>query len=101
MPDLFEGVPLLAPRARSTDPTTSHTAARSMRTSAAEHRKRILGVLNDHGDLTPEQIGDRCGLGSVQVCRRMAELERLGKAEPTGERRRNRNGSPARVWRIT
>ena len=88
------------PRARTTDPETSHAAARSMTGTASEHHERILGALEVHGDLTSEQIADRCGLRMEQVCRRMKELERSGKAEPTSERRRNRNGATARVWRV-
>ena len=102
VPDLLHGVPCLpaVPRARTTDPQTSHAAARSMRSTAAEHHERILGALEADGDLTPEQIADRCGLDSVQVCRRMAELERLGLAWPTSETRKTRSGRMARVWRV-
>lgn len=100
MPDLFDWKPALDPRARRHDPTTSHAAARSMRTEASAQRKRIHGVLNDHGDLTPEEIAARCGLSSVQVCRRMHELENAGRATPTGETRKTASGRAARVWRV-
>lgn len=104
MRDLFTTTPPLsfaAPRSRRHDPSTSKAAAASMREGAAEHRDRIYRVLDDHGDLTPEQIAAHCELSSVQVCRRMAEMERMGLACPTGERRKNRNGNSARVWRAT
>lgn len=98
MVDLFDWA--ASPRARTTDPETSHAAARSMTGTASEHRERILGVLEVHGDLTSEQIGEHCGMSSVQVCRRMKELERLGLAEPTSEQRRTQSGRMARVWRV-
>jgi predicted ArsR family transcriptional regulator len=100
MPDLFDWKPALDPRARRHDPDTSHAAAASMATGAAAHREAILGVLNDHGDLTPEEIAARCGLSSVQVCRRMKELENAGRAVPTSEQRKTQSGRMARVWRV-
>lgn len=45
-------------------------------------------------DLTPREIAERSGVDYVAVQRRMAELERMGLAEPTGD---TRNG--CRVWR--
>ena len=99
-PDLFTWQPTLDPRARHSDPSTSHVAADSMRGEAKLHRDLILAVLNDHEGLTATEIGERCRLSMVQVARRMKELERLGLAEPTKETRLTASGRPARVWRI-
>ena len=98
MPDLFTWA--ASPRARQSDPATSHAAAESMQGEASEHHELILAVLNDHEGLTATEIGCRCKLSSVQVARRMKELERLGLAETTGETRRTQSGRMARVWRV-
>ena len=101
--DLFTTTPPLsfaAPRSRRHDPSTSKAAAESMHGEASEHHELILAVLNDHEGLTATEIGCRCKLSSVQVARRMKELERLGLAETTGETRRTEAGRQARVWRV-
>ena len=89
-----------SPRARHTDPATSHAAAESMQGTAKLHRELIYGALHDYGDLTAEEAADRCGLHKVQANRRMKEMFRMGLVAPTGETRRTEAGRQARVWRV-
>lgn len=92
-------------RARADDPVTSKVAAREARGLASEHRAKILGALAD-ADLTAGEIAERCGLTSLQVSRRMAELRdqvevRAVEIEPgVPVTRPTPSGRPARVWRI-
>jgi DNA-binding MarR family transcriptional regulator len=91
--DLLEPV-----RARRKDPETSHKAASRVNEFAFAHYALILEAL-DTGDLTIHEIAQKTGLDSVQVARRLAELEKKGLAEPTEETRLSPSGRPCRVWR--
>jgi hypothetical protein len=69
-----------APRARATDPSTSHAAAkRSMRFSAS-HAGRIHLALIEHGNMSAVGIAGMTGLTVVQVDRRLPDLARSGLA---------------------
>lgn len=65
---------LPAPRARRTDPATSHRAAERANTFSPSHGERIVQTLREHGPLTPKQIAHRSGIDYVAVQRRMTEL---------------------------
>jgi hypothetical protein len=68
------------PRARATDPVSSHIAAAGSVRFADSHAARILHVLK-HGfsdGMCAEEIGECCGLTVVQVDRRTIELQRKG-----------------------
>ena len=82
------------PRARNTDPDTSHAAAARASTFAVSHRNKIMAVLTE--PMTIKEIAQRCGLDHVAVARRMTELQRppLRLAVPTDDRR-----DGCRVWR--
>lgn len=82
------------PRARRTDPVTSHEAAEKARQTglADNHRAAILNVLSAHTPLTAGEIGHTIGLTNVQVCRRLSELEKAGLAV--------RNSEPPRICRV-
>jgi hypothetical protein len=69
------GVPADRPRARSTDPATSHEAAR--RVPSSEHRRLILESL-DGGPAGQSEISRRTGLTVAQVSKRLCELRRAG-----------------------
>ena len=87
--------------ARRTDPVTSKKAAASMLHGAEAQRRAVhMALLMAGRPVTAEEIGVRCGLDMVQVCRRLPELERDGVAEPTGETRPTRSGRAARCWRL-
>lgn len=68
------------PRARATDPTTSHQAAEASVRFADGHAARILYVLQhaDEQGLCAAEIGEACGLSVVQVDRRLVEIQRKG-----------------------
>lgn len=83
------------PLARRRDPATSQEAATRAANFAVNHRNRIRAVLTE--PLTIKEIAARLGdLDHVAVARRMSELQQLGLAEPTAERRQGR-----RVWKRT
>jgi len=73
-------LPLAAPRARRTDPTTSHDAAARAARFAGGHWAKILAALRQHGPMTAEQMFTFTGLTVVQVDRRMPELASGGMA---------------------
>jgi hypothetical protein len=76
----------LPPRARKSDPDTSHRAASRVSGVVVDHRNRIMAVLV--GRMTIKEIARAIGsLDHVQVARRMPELEEQGRARPTDERR--------------
>lgn len=85
--------------ARTTDPETSHEAARSMLGVAEGQQAELLAAVKRLGETTTEDAGDDAGLTYHQASRRMPELVRLGVVEPTGETRKNRSGRRARVFR--
>jgi hypothetical protein len=86
-------------RARRKDPDTSKAAAAQAESLAADHQAKILGSLLVQGDGTIYEIGARTGLDHVAVARRLPELQELGVARPTGEKRLGPNGRQCRVWR--
>jgi len=84
--------PVIAPQARRRDPETSKEAAAKAASFTSHHRGLISSALAK-GDGTIYELGDRAGLTHVQVARRMPELEQLGEAHPTKQRR-----SGCRIW---
>ena len=66
------------PRARNTDPATSHAAADRATNFAGSHAERILAALKAVGTGTPPSISDKTGLTIVQIDRRLHELEKKG-----------------------
>lgn len=86
-------------RARTSDPATSHAAAKSSSRWAASHAGRIFVALVGHGPRTVDELSAIVGLQSQQINKRLPELERLGLALPTDELRPSRSGHQERVWR--
>lgn len=74
------------PRARRTDPATSHRAARNARQFATGHFALILGAL-ESGPGTFKEIAERCGLERHAVARRLPELQQAGRVKRTGVER--------------
>lgn len=73
--------PFIEPRARNTDPATSHMAAKRAERFAASHAGQILMALRTEAasyGLTADEIGVLIGLTVVQVDRRTIELQRKG-----------------------
>lgn len=86
-------------RARTDDPATSKDAARQSHSLAGEHRRQILAALDGGAELTAGEIAERCGLTSLQVSRRMAELRGDGEIEATGDTKPTLTGRRAQCWR--
>lgn len=89
------------PRARSTDPSTSHSAAEQADEVALRHYKKILDCLRRCGALGKDGIALHSGLESNQVARRMSELHQLGLVELTGRLAKSNAGRSEREWRFT
>ena len=71
----------IEPRARNTDPATSHMASKRAERFAASHAGQILMALRTEAasyGLTADEIGVLIGLTVVQVDRRTIELQRKG-----------------------
>lgn len=95
---LFDEIP--APRARRTDPRTSHLAAQSMVERANTHRARILEALAE-GPLTGDELDQRFGWRAATACRRLKELVDAGLIERCQELRFTSAGRPAHLYRRT
>lgn len=61
------------PRARRSDPSTSHAAAKRAERFASSHAGRILEALRQH-PMTAKEISANTGLSVEQVCRRLPEI---------------------------
>lgn len=86
-----------APRARRSDPDTSHEAAESAKELAARHHRMILSALSI-GPCGKDRIATRTALNGVQVCRRLSEMERAGLIKPTGRNVKSTAGRNEREW---
>lgn len=86
---------------RKKDPATSRAAAFSAKELRVKHSVAILHELwLEWGGLTSEEVARAAGLEHAQVWRRMSELSRAGRIVVTGEKRKNRSGRMAQVWRL-
>jgi predicted ArsR family transcriptional regulator len=86
--------------ARTTDPQTSHDAAKSAVGLAAAHRAKILGYLKS---ISPsgaiyQDIASAVGLEPHAVARRLPELQQAGLARPLDATAVTRSGRQARLW---
>lgn len=88
------------PRARSTDPSTSHDAADQAGVLAFQHYEQILACLQRYGALGKDGIAKHSGLEGNQVARRMSELHRLGLVLLTGRLTKSNSGRSEREWRF-
>ncbi len=86
--------------ARATDPHTSHQAAYAAASFAGTHCKQILDALKAHGPLNPEQLASHTDMQAYAVRKRLADLQKAGHAEPTGQTVPTASGRRQRVWRL-
>ena len=90
------------PRARNTDPSTSHMAAASVKTSAAIHHELIVECLKRYGPMGKDTIAARANInGNADgnaVARRLPELEKMGLVEQTGRLVVSKSGRKEREW---
>jgi len=91
---------MIPPRARRSDPGTSHEAARSMHHAAATQRGSIWDALRAQGPAGRFTLAARTGLTDLQVARRMHELVDRGVAEVVPDAtERTPSGRAGQVWR--
>lgn len=100
---LFDYADEARKRARRRDPRTSHVAAERAAEFASGHSKIILDRLKAiyPGGSTIEELADATNLTSVQIARRLPEIQTKGLAQTTSELRPLRSGTPGRVWCAT
>lgn len=73
-----------APRARATDPATSHMAAERSRQFSEGHAAKILRAIKHMPRQTAAYYSQMTGLTVVQIDRRLPEMERKGLIRTTG-----------------
>ena len=88
---------LRIPRARNTDPVTSHAAANAVDFAGA-HYKAIYEALLLAGPSGKDRIADWANLDRSQVARRLAEMRRMGLVVLTGELVMSRSNRSEREW---
>ena len=99
--DTTRGLPMFeVPRARNTDPATSHAAARSMWVGAVVHRRKILDALL-YGPLTADQLDEAIGWRATTAGRRLGELVKAGHVERLEATDPTRSGRQAARYRLT
>ena len=92
------------PMTRTSDPSTSHKAAKSAKPRTTSQRIKLLSMYRAHTDLTAEEAGIKTGLIEKPGCcywHRVSDLVKDGMIEPTGQTRLARSGEQQRVNRIT
>jgi predicted transcriptional regulator len=94
--DLFGGPP---PAARQSDPWTSHEAAERAQRTARAHKAIIYRLLLQNGPSTIDELAKYAPFDSVEVARRLPEMERAGSAVTTGKVRPGLSGRRMREWR--
>jgi hypothetical protein len=93
------GLDFTPPRARRSDPETSHTAAKRVAPKAGALRRAVLGALRARSDgMTAPEIAVLIGARDGSISPRMIELERVGLVRRTGAKRRNAGRGPAEIW---
>jgi len=63
------------PRARRSDPVTSHAAALKAVRFSVGHKARILAALKQHGPRSAHELSLLIGLTVVQIDRRLCEMK--------------------------
>ena len=84
---------------RSFDPVTSFVAAKMAREFSSTQCDLIHAALVKQGPASKDQLAARLRLDGVAIARRLADLQRQGRAEPTGATRLSAAGRPERIWR--
>ena len=98
--DLFDSM-FAPPRAGSTDPDTSHSAAARLTEFAAGHCRKIYAKLGSMETASAEQLGDALGMDPYAVRKRLADLAHAKLVEATKEKRMTRARRAERIWLLT
>lgn len=91
--------PKPAPLPAYSNPTTSRSAAESVRESAATLRSKVLAFIRDRGGATCDEAEEALGLTHQTASARVNELMNLRWIEDSGKKRPTRSGRKAIVWR--
>lgn len=91
------------PRARNTDPATSHEAAAESHAFDESHKTRIMAAIRELASLRPigataHDIATLSGLTVVQIDRRLTELERAGRIKCLKENGKELEREGFRIW---
>lgn len=107
---LFDHLPDSEPRARHSDPDTSHAAAASVRRIADTHRA-LLALFEWHPAMTDEQILDQYTTLRTMMDwprqspsglrTRRSELVQAGLIGDSGQRARTTSGRACIIWQAT
>ena len=81
---------------RSTDPDTSHDAAKF---DTSFLQQQVLFALLKEGPMTAEEVSEHTGISQQSLTPRFRPLAEKGLIMDTGERRKNRSGRSAILWR--
>lgn len=93
----------MQPKARSTDPETSHNAAqRSFDVTAENNRGKALLAHLEYGAMTDFELAERVHVPQTSIGVRRKELVMRGWVEKVeGKTRPSPSGTASQVWRIT
>ena len=92
---LFEATRL----ARTTDPDTSHLAAKSASVRGPNQRLKVWEAIKHLGEATDYEISAYLQILRSSAGKRRQELTEVGLVEDSGKRRLTDTGSSAIVWR--
>ena len=81
---------------RSTDPETSHDAAKF---DTSFLQQQVLFTLLKEGPLTSEEVSEILQINLVSISPRFRPLVEKGFVIDTGERRKNKSGRSAILWK--
>lgn len=79
---------------------TSEEAARSMKQSASSLQQKIIRLLQVEGSTTADICAEKLGVDRLAIRPRFTELAKLGIIRETGEKRKNKSGRMASVYRL-
>ena len=88
-----------SPGYKTESPSTSKEAAAKEAGRAATLREQVWGRMSSM-PLTTDECAEDLQMSVLAIRPRFSELRKMGKIEPTGERRKNASGHSACVWRI-
>lgn len=95
----------MVPRARKSDPVTSHEAAKSQRDTLLDKQAKVLWIFSNGAYLSDETLSEQCERffgwprHKSTARTRRAELTEMGKIVWTGEYVTLSSGRRAKTWR--
>jgi predicted HTH transcriptional regulator len=99
--DLFEHAAQYPNAAGYRDTDTSKAAASSINPDINLLRGKVLECLRHFKHLTADECAGFLDIDKLSIRPRFTELKEQGLVVDTGERRKNKSGRKAIVWRLT